>query len=407
MSKPAASEVLHGPELKEAILARVPALAQRIGKGAAARERARKLPFSSFKLIREAGIGTLRIPASLGGPGGTVEDVIETVASLSAADSNVGHALRAHFNFTETLFLNEDSLQLRQHVRNILAGRLYGSASTEIGTSRPGEITTRLSGTANGLRLDGRKYYATGTAYADFVSTNALDDDGNAVRIVIPTTREGVTVLDDWDGMGQRLTASGGIEFKAVKIEPGEFAVSGKAGLPGRHASTFRQLFLAACIAGIVRNVLADALVYVRGQARPITHSHAPNARGDLFVQGAVGRISAASQAIDVLVADAARRLDRGYLAVRNGAADADSILNENALAIARMQAITGPLALHAAQAIFDTGGASATSSARNFDRHWRNIRTILSHNPLSYKEKVVGAFLLDDEPVPLDGGFF
>jgi hypothetical protein len=30
---------------------------------------------------------------------------------------------------------------------------------------------------------------------------------------------------------------------------------------------------------------------------------------------------------------------------------------------------------------LFEAGGASATSRVHNFDRHWRNLRTIFSHN--------------------------
>ena len=59
------------------------------------------------------------------------------------------------------------------------------------------------------LRLNGHKFYSTGTLYADVIAVSAVDVDGNDVQVIIPTDRPGVELFDDWDGFGQRTTASG------------------------------------------------------------------------------------------------------------------------------------------------------------------------------------------------------
>jgi alkylation response protein AidB-like acyl-CoA dehydrogenase len=387
------------------MLSRVPALADRIAVGAARRDIERELPFEAFRLFRESGLGALRLPRAWGGPGGTVEDAIELIATLAQADSNVAHALRPHFNFVELLVTRGGA---RPALADLVArGDLFGSASTEIGTPRAGIITTRLRRTDRGFRLDGRKHYATGTAYSDWVSLSALDDEDNTVRVLVPTSRVGVDILDDWDGMGQRLTASGGLVLTDVEVLPHEISQRPPASHSARHAATFRQLFLAACIAGIVRNVVADATAYVQRQARPIIHSPAASARSDLFVQQAIGEIAALSFAIDGLLASAARTSDRAQSAVLAGATDIDVLLADNAVETAKAQIVIGKLALKAAQRIFDVGGGSATSRSLNFDRHWRNIRTLLSHNPSAYKAQVVGDRLINGTAPPTDGGFF
>ncbi len=52
---------------------------------------------------------------------------------------------------------------------------------------------------------------------------------------------------------------------------------------------------------------------------------------------------------------------------------------------------------LDATTRLFDIGGASATDSSRAFDRHWRNARTIASHNPPHRnKARIIGDFLLN-----------
>lgn len=394
------------PEVEQ-ILGDTRLLAEELAVGAAARDRERDLPFFAFDRVRAARIGTLRIPARFGGPGGSIADVIEAVATLASGEPNVAHSLRSHFNYIETLYLGSDRPEIRRNTRLILDGALFGGAHTEIGTPRPGDIRTNLSWDGKVYRLNGHKYYATGTAYCDYVTTSARREDGEITRLTLPVTRPGIDIRDDWDGMGQRLTASGSIVFTGVEVNEAEAHPSPKQGLGWRHASTFRQLFLMACQAGIVRRVLADTVDYARNQARPITHSHAETARGDLFVQRQVGEIAAISHAIDVLVAAAAKTLDESYDALSNADPFIEQTLDAATFTVAKTQAILAPLALKATEALFNVGGASATSRSRNFDRHWRNIRTITSHNPLFYKEQAIGDWLLNDTPPPVDGGYF
>ncbi|MEX3822449.1 acyl-CoA dehydrogenase, partial [Paraburkholderia sp. BR14262] len=156
---------------------------------------------------------------------------------------------------------------------------------------------------------------------------------------------------------------------------------------------------------GIVRNVVADAKRYVVEHGRPVLHSTAPSAREDAFIQQVVGTLSAHSHAIDALVRENARTLDRSAQAIRAGAPDADQLVLEGALATARTQLVVSKLALEAAERLFEAGGASATSRAHNFDRHWRNLRTIFSHNPLLHKARVVGDYALNGVTTHLTEG--
>ncbi|BCP55539.1 acyl-CoA dehydrogenase [Kaistia sp. 32K] len=391
------------------ILAGLPQLVATIAAGAAERDRDRELPFAAFDAVRRSGITILRVPSGLGGPGGSIADLIEAITAVASADSNVAHALRTHFNQGEAALANPASPEARDYAEKALAGVLFGGAHTELETPRPAEVSARLSRDGDGYRLNGRKFYSTGTLYADIFSTSALDEDGNPARVVLPVGRDGVTILDDWDGMGQRLTASGSILYENVAVHEQEVRRAGAGGPSpaARHASTFRQLFLAACIAGIVRNVLADAVQHAREKARPTTHSPAGSARTDLFIQAEIGEIAAASQVADQLTAHAARTLDGSFAAIQREDAELHRILEHAAVTVAAGQVALGPIALSAAERIFNVGGASATSRRYNFDRHWRNIRTILSHNPLAYKAQVVGDQLLNGTDVPQAGGFF
>jgi alkylation response protein AidB-like acyl-CoA dehydrogenase len=391
------------------LLARLPALAAEIAKDAVRRDRERELPFEAFRLFRESGLGALRVPARLGGPGGSIPDYIETIVTLAAADSNVAHALRSHFNFCESLILAPSSTKARTYLSKVLDGKLFGGAAAELGTARPGDIeNTKLVRQGESYRLNGRKYYATGTAFADYASFGALDETGKLVSALVPADRAGVNILDDWDGMGQRLTASGGVDLVDVEVFPHEVGERGQSvmtGLIGRHTSALRQLHLIACVNGVVRNIFSDAVEYVRKHARTTRHADAEKAVDDAFVQQVTGRLAATVFAVDAIIAEAARIMGRAADALAAEAPDAEDLVLKSALATARAQLVAGRLGLNAAEEMFEIGGGSTTSRKYNFDRHWRNIRTILNHNPLNHKARVLGDYFLNGTETHLREG--
>jgi alkylation response protein AidB-like acyl-CoA dehydrogenase len=63
-------------------------------------------------------------------------------------------------------------------------------------------------------------------------------------------------------------------------------------------------------------------------------------------------------------------------------------------------------LAQKSASQIFDVGGASVVLQAHLLDRHWRNIRTLASHNPTAYKAQAIGAFYARGTRLPGSGYF-
>src|ERR1700712_1979700 len=386
-------------------LAALPALAEKIGEDSAARESRRELPFDGFALFRKSELGLLRIPVEWGGLGGSLEDLFQVIATIAAKESNVAHALRIHFDVTESLLLAPRSEFNDRQIGRVLEGAIFGGASTERGTSRPGEIGTVLRRDGDHFRVSGKKYYSTGTAFSDFARINVQNEENDPVSIVIPVNREGVRVEDDWDGMGQRMTASGSLVLDDVQVFAHEVMQRGYTTLAGRHGGALRQLHLVAVAAGIVRNVVADAENYVLKHGRPVLHSPAASARADHFIQQVVGDLGAHSHAIDALAQQNARVLDRSANAMLSHSNNAEDLVLQGALATAKTQIVVSKLALHAAERLFEAGGASATSRVHNFDRHWRNLRTIFSHNPLLHKARVIGNYQLNGDTTHLTEG--
>jgi alkylation response protein AidB-like acyl-CoA dehydrogenase len=97
-----------------------------------------------------------------------------------------------------------------------------------------------------------------------------------------------------------------------------------------------------------------------------------------------------------------AHAIERAYQSHFGGNEEAE----EQANAIAELetsQAVTvvTNLILEASTLIFDTLGASSTKKPNGLDRHWRNARTLSSHNPRIYKDRIVGDYAVNGTPPP------
>ncbi|MCW2878371.1 MAG: soxC 4 [Sphaerisporangium sp.] len=373
---------------------------RKVRLGAAERERVREMPHALVRELAALQLGTFRVPQEHGGPGATVQETIQFILDLAAADSNIAQSVRPHFGFVESLNRTSSDAEQRRWYPRVLAGDLFGLAHGEIGAAN-GVIRTRVTRDGDAYRANGRKFYSTGTLYAHWVSVSAVNDEGQTASFVVPTDREGVTLIDDWDGIGQRLTASGTTELTDVIVSEEEFL--DRQPPPGRrnHTTAFQQLFLAAVEAGIARNALDDAVGYARERARPIKHSSATRSVDDPYVQHAVGEIAARAYAAEAVVLRAADTIDRAL------AEDAvPELLVHASVEVAQAQFLAVESALKSAELLFDVGGGSTTLREHNLDRHWRNARTVANHNPRAYKAGVVGAFLLTDTEPPTTGLF-
>lgn len=365
---------------------------ERIAAGAVARETDRTLAYDEVNWLREARFGALRVPAELGGYGASVRQLFRLLIDLAAAESNLPQALRVHFTFVEDQLLAENE----QWLRAAADGKLVGNAITEPGVGAIDRYGTRLTKAAEGWRLDGVKYYSTGSLYADYILV-AADRDGDRVGVLVDADGDGVAQRDDWDGFGQRLTASGTTEFAGVAV-PDERVLGPGYGVPGpTYATAYLQLFQLAVLAGIAQRAELDARNWVSARTRGYTHSAGAVPRLDPLVQQVIGRLSAAAFGARASVLAVADLLDEVLAA---GASDETQLV---AVELASAQAQLGVIdtVLRATTELFEVGGASIVSEQLRLDRHWRNARTISVHNPAIQKARAIGDHLLNGTDLP------
>jgi alkylation response protein AidB-like acyl-CoA dehydrogenase len=372
-------------------------LFDRIREGAVQRERDRTLPFEPMQWLKEAGFGTIRVPQEYGGRGATLLELFALLAELAEADSNLTQALRVHFAYVEDVVNSRDEARRNRWFKRFVEGDIVGGAWTEIGEAKLARFSTRVSQQDGRLSLSGAKFYTTGSIFADWIDVGAVNDADEPVSAVVSAKALGVSIVDDWDGFGQKLTASGTATFADVPVKPEHVA---SADQRFGYSAAFVQQVHHATLVGIARAAATDAARAVAERKRTYSHAAAPRSSADPQVLQVVGRVHSLAYAAGAVMLKAAEALEQSFQNRDKGdLREAANIAAE--IEIAQAQTTISALALEATASLFDALGASATSLSKSLDRYWRNARTITSHNPRIYKDRVVGDFVVNGTPPP------
>jgi alkylation response protein AidB-like acyl-CoA dehydrogenase len=385
------------------IRAAIAPILARLASTARQREQARDYAFADVRALAEQRPTLVGIPTEDGGAGGSLRDVAELVIDIARADSNVAQALRGSFLVANGVRTRPDYPQRRQTLERLLRGDLFAGTANERTGGASGSISTTLRGDGDGYVLDGEKYYSTGGLYAQWFGGTATDEAGETVRFTVPVDRDGVELLDDFDAIGQRLTASGTTRLTGVRVDRDEIVYPQETPPANPWQGAYAQLYLSAIQAGIAAAVLDDAVWFTRTKARPIKHSTVDKSVDDPYVRHVVGQIGARAHAARSVVLVAAEVLGAVEATPTDEIRAAGA---EASITVAQAQLVAVESAFKAAELLFDVGGGSATNRDYGFDRHWRNARTIANHNPRDWKAAYVGAYHLTGEEPPTTGLF-
>jgi SfnB family sulfur acquisition oxidoreductase len=324
------------------------------------------------------------------------------IRTLSAGDPNIGQIPHSHFVYVNQLRLQGTDAQQKLLFGEVLAGHRFGNAQSEANTRHVREIKTTLTADSHSpgrWRLNGRKFYATGALLAHRIPVLAhLGPDGPLHVAWVDRHAEGIEVVDDWNGLGQRTTASGSVVLRDVEV-PDDLITPYAVTFDGPQTyGAFAQLLHAAIDGGIARAALTDAAAFVREKSRPYPDAQVERTADDPLVVHAFGEIELAVRAGEALLAEAARAIDR---------ANADLTVastSDASLAVAAARAATTRAALEAGSRLFEVAGTRSAAAGLGLDRHWRNARTHTLHDPAAWKIQHLGRWAVDGTPPPNHG---
>jgi len=383
-----------------------------VARGAAGREARGDRPHDVVRTLLDAGLGALIVPKPLGGAGLSYRELFALVIRLGAADANVAHIFRNHFSFIYGLLAHPEQEKARHWLERAVAGELFANGNTDrvhptdaTGRAIFATSATTLQRAGDRFQLDGIKNYATGSLYADWLVIHAVrEQDGKSVSVIVPARQAGVEVVDDWQGFGQRATASGTVILDHVAVEDERQVLERDRLRTGsEYSSSIAQLFLTAVIAGIVRASSDAATDLIRTRKQHLYFAPTVDPTEDPLLQHSLGRLAANAFAAEAIILRAAEDLDRTAALPLESRAAAS---HEHAISAAKAKVVIDQLGTESASLLFEIGGASATHVGRQLDRHWRNARTIASHNPSAYKARAIGAHIARGEELPKFGFF-
>ncbi|ROR83105.1 Acyl-CoA dehydrogenase [Plantibacter flavus] len=374
-----------------------------IQAGAVERELEHRLPREEVRKLAAAGFGALRVPTEFGGSGLTFPEFTELLIELAAADSNLPQIFRGHIALVEDQLVAAPSDRRTAWLERFVAGEIVGNAWSEVGSGALGVSGTVVTERAGRYVVNGRKFYTTGSIYADWTDATArLVVEGQPdteVTVLVRTNQLGVTIADDWDGFGQQLTGTGTIVFEDAVVDADQLHPFTDR---FRYQTALYQHVLIAVHAGIAAAVERDAGEQIRARTRVYTHGLAPLVKDDGQIQAVVGEISSIAFVAKQTVLGVAAAIERASetAADRDSADDLQANI-EAEIRSAQAQVVLSELVPRAATLLFNTLGASAVSRTSALDRHWRNARTVASHNPVIYKTRIVGDWSINGTPPP------
>ncbi|MGP4017490.1 acyl-CoA dehydrogenase family protein [Saccharopolyspora sp. 5N708] len=368
-------------------------IADRLRADAVERDRANHPPCEEVELLRNSGL--LALPP---------DDHVTTHAVtrvVAAADPSIGHLLGYHYLhlWRAGLFGNTELVaRMRRHPHLFWAGV----------SNPPNPLDTGLCMTPadGGFLVNGRRTFATGTRVADRLLVSATrDDTGGSCTFLVDARAPGITHLDDWDNIGQRLSASGSVVFDDVHVDtddilgsPAPDADDPRTLQMSLSSLAFQAILAHLCVA-IAEGALAEAADYTRQRTRPWVLSGVDAATEDPYILAGYGELAASVQAAGLLADHATAALQdvagRGTaLTAEHRSAAAATIFSAKIVATKTVNETTAK--------IFELIGARATATRFGFDRFWRNARTLTLHDPVAYKAREVGAhFLIGRRPEP------
>ncbi|MDZ7916928.1 MAG: SfnB family sulfur acquisition oxidoreductase [Rhodococcus sp. (in: high G+C Gram-positive bacteria)] len=379
-------------------------LSDEFAAGAGVRDAQRLLPHDEVRTLTRSGLLGLSVPKEFGGIDASTETLAEVFRLLAEGDPSIAQIPHSHFTFLEALRYQGSNEQKQFFYAEALSGKQFANAQSERGNKTIDIDGTTLTPDGEDFVLEGRKFYCTGALFADWIVVRAANADqftetGAQVKsaVYLPRNTPGLSIVDDWDGMGQKTTASGTVTLESVSVP--RFNVVPFTSL-FTHPTTYgaqAQILHAAIDTGIASAALRES-VELAAKARPFFEAKVDTAVEDPLLVQLAGEAAIEVRAARSLLAEAARSID---VARRDP--------TENSTALASIDAATAKVvgaraSLAATSTLFEIGGTRSAGESANLSRFWRDARTHTLHDPTRWKVQHIGRWTLSGTIPPRHG---
>ena len=364
-------------------------LAEQFKQTAAQRDKQGGNPKNERDLIRQSGLLGLSIAKAYGGHGADWATIFKTIQTIAQADSSLAHVYGFHHLLIATVELFSQPEQYAPWFKQTAENNLFWG-----NTLNPLDQRTTVKKISDEEYIfHGDKSFCSGSIDSDMLLCSGFNEDNKLLIGVIPTQREGVSFLGDWNNMGQRQTDSGTSHFEQVKIHHDELLLN-----PGPLSTPYSslrpliaQLIFVHMFLGVAEGAFETAKETVQ-QQKAWSKSLVDQAILDPYTQRHFADFYVQLESVRLLADKAIQTLQKAWNIGKDLTAEQRG---EVSIAIATAKIASTNASLNITQNIFQVMGARATTAKLNLDRFWRNVRTQTLHDPVDYKYQEIGEWVL------------
>lgn len=371
--------------------------AEQFKKTAVERDAQRILPYTEIDALSQSGLWAITVPKQYGGAEVSSHTVAKVIALLSVADGSIGQIPQNHFYALEVLRNTGTEAQKQRLYGEVLNGTRFGNALAEFKTKTSTHKQTNIRPYENGYLIQGEKFYCTGSLFAHRIPTLVLDDAGREYLAFVKSGSQGLKLVDDWSGFGQKTTGSGTVKFDQVFVDADDVIPFDTAFLQPTLVGPFAQIMHASIEVGIARAAFEESLQRVH-QARPWIDSQVETANQDPLTIYELGRIAVDVRASEVLLKQAAQSIDAAKIETTP-----ESIAKAS-IDVAKVRAHSTDIALKASSKLIELAGSRGSQSQDGLDRFWRNARVHTLHDAARWKYYFIGNYVLNGVLPPRRG---
>jgi alkylation response protein AidB-like acyl-CoA dehydrogenase len=380
-------------------------LRKQLTETAAEVDREGAYPEANMRLIEQSPLNGLNLTVSAGGilpdtPAQSLPTMVQIIKHLAAGESSTAQIWA--FSQGQAASLTGGRSPLPESTREKLIGEIrdkgirFCSPNAERYKTRF-DFRVPIRRVPGGVRIDGTKYFATGSAGAHYAHSLGLMEGfesvaaGGGYNVLVDLSSEGVELHDDWDNMGQRATSSGAVTYHDVFVPDGYHWAPVDGGFTNRNDLTgvLSPFGLTAVLLGIGVGAL-DALVRHLNERGTF-----PGALDDTSIRFQIGRHVARLAAAEASLMDAAHRVSSFLLTGVGSRAEASIVGSQ-----AKVSVVEATLDIASDMHKF-LGGQSSSNLFR-YDRFWRNARTLSLQDVMDVRTQQLGAWALKHEEPPV-----
>ncbi|EKD16926.1 uncharacterized protein L3040_006212 [Drepanopeziza brunnea f. sp. 'multigermtubi'] len=395
------------PSTPEGWIERARHVSEILAQDVAARDIGSRSPRAEVALLKSAGLLKVLGPRKFDGGGQSWEVGYRVIREVAKGDGSLGMLLGYHLLWSTTANVVGTEEQ-KERIQKLIIENNYFVG----GAVNPRDNDLSITEESGELIFDGFKNFNTGGVISDLtVLEGVYAGTDDHIFAFVPTAQPGMEFAHNWNNIGLRLTESGSVRINKIRVPWADalgWDVNTKAPDPAYLSIPFATLLLPTIqlvfsnfYLGIAQGSLDFAKKYTTTATRawPYGGDNKDSPTEEFYILERYGNFFAHLRAAEAL-ADRAGKVISEDVYAKHGEKRTISERERGDAAewVASVKVVTTDTALRVTSGVFEVTGSRATGKKVGLDRFWRDVRTHSLHDPVAYKNRELGEYVLLDK---------